>query len=64
MSKMGSSASGKSCACEFKDKGSWIIIGYAGRMKDGCTIKCLKCNYQWDTKAKYIKDLKKASYLN
>lgn len=59
----GTSASGKACECEDKNKDNWTIIGYTGRMKDGYTINCNKCGKQWDTKANYCKDLKKASYL-
>jgi len=59
----GSSASDRACMCKEKNKDNWTIIGYTGRMKDGYTVSCSKCKNQWDTKAKYCKDLKKASYL-
>lgn len=56
----GTSASGKSCTCEIKDKSNWTIIGYSGRKK---TVSCSKCRSQWDTTAKYTEHLQKASYL-
>lgn len=57
---LGASASGKSCTCNQKDKNNWEIVGYAGRKK---TIYCNKCHAQWDTSAKYVNELPKASYL-
>lgn len=53
---MGSSASGKSCCCEVKDKSNWEIIGRAGKKK---TVYCNKCRSQWDTSAKYTEELKR-----
>lgn len=60
---MKSSASGRACQCGIKNKDNWRIIGYTGRFKDGYTVECSVCHNQWDTKAKYAKELKKANYL-
>ena len=57
---LGTSASGKSCCCNPKDKSNWEIVGYAGKSK---IVFCNKCRCQWNTSAKYVDDLKKASYL-
>ena len=57
---LGVSASGKSCSCNPKDKSNWNIVGYAGKKK---TVYCNKCHAQWDTLAKYVEELSKASYL-
>lgn len=57
---LGASASGKSCNCNPKDKSNWNIVGYAGKKK---TVYCNKCHAQWDTSAKYVEELQKASYL-
>lgn len=57
---LGSSASGKSCSCYPKDKNNWNIVGYSGKKK---TVYCNKCHAQWDTSAKYVEELSKASYL-
>lgn len=57
---LGSSASGKACSCNPKDKSNWNIVGYAGKKK---TVYCNKCHAQWDTSAKYVDGLPKASYL-
>lgn len=57
---LGSSASGRACHCEVKDKANWEIVGYAGKKK---IVWCNKCHAQWDTSAKYTEELRKASYL-
>lgn len=54
MSYMGNSASGKACKCEIKDKNNWEIVGRSGKKK---IIRCHKCHCQWNTSAKYIKEL-------
>ena len=57
---LGASASGKSCSCNPKEKSNWNIVEYAGKKK---TVYCNKCHAQWDTSAKYVEELSKASYL-
>ena len=57
---MGSSASGNACCCVPKDKSNWEIIGYASKKK---IVFCNKCRSQWNTSAKYVESLPKASYL-
>lgn len=65
----GSSASGKSCCCEDQDMSNWIIVSKT-QIKSGkqygkvkATIRCSKCNHQWDTTAKYIDHLQMESDL-
>jgi hypothetical protein len=57
---LGASASGHSCICNPKDRTNWQIVGYAGKKK---TVYCNKCRSQWDSSAKYVDELPKASYL-
>lgn len=63
MATFGSSASGKVCSCKEKDKSNWTLIGYTKGKSIGGVVQCDICNAQWNTKAKYINELKKASWL-
>lgn len=63
MATFNKSASGKACCCELKDKNNWTIIGYTKGITKGYIIECDTCKAQWNTKAKYVSELKKASWL-
>ena len=55
-----STANTGKCKC---DKENFQVVGYEGRFKDTYVIQCKKCYAQWLSKAKYCKELPKASWV-
>lgn len=64
MSYMGALFTTKACTCKVKDKSNWVRISPISNTKyPSCILKCNKCMNQWESKARYIKEIKKSDLM-